>query len=74
MKRPLRHLALLALAAAPGVAAALARMADSPAEPSEWRKLCRGFLAPGAAEIESHAESAESAEANPHAEFAKFAE
>lgn len=66
---------LLALPEPPdGLAAALERMADSPAEPSEWRKLCRGFLAPGTAEDESHAEAAEPAEAEPHAEAAEAAE
>ena len=66
---------LLALPEPPeGLAAALERMAASPAEPSEWRELCRGFLAPGAAEDESHAESAENAEAEPHAESAESAE
>ena len=62
---------LLALPEPPdGLAAALERMADSPDEPSEWRELCRGFLSPGAAE-ESHAEAAETAAPNPHAESAE---
>ena len=53
---------LLALPEPPEVlAASLARMADSPAEPAEWRELCRGFLrarTPGDAK-ETHAGSAE---------------